>query len=109
MSVNHLVVAACGLALGFTMLSASAHVIVGGSAMFPQKKIVENAVKSRDHTTLVAAVRAVGLALGIKYAADDFKTGRPAPRMDRSPEDDVRDSKDLYRFCRKPEREAQHR
>ena len=95
MSVNHFVVAACGLALGLTMLSASADVIVGGSAMFPQKKIVENAVKSKDHTTLLAAVRAVGLALGIKYAADDFKTVRPAPRMDRSPEDDVRDSKDL--------------
>ncbi|MGA8345476.1 MAG: hypothetical protein WB781_26335 [Candidatus Sulfotelmatobacter sp.] len=109
MSVNHLVVAACGLALGFTMLSASADVIVGGSAMFPQKKIVENAVKSKDHTTLLAAVRAVGLALGIKYAADDFKTVRPAPRMDRSSEDDVRDSKDRYRFCGKTKREAQHR
>lgn len=46
------------------MLSASADVIVGGSAMFPQKKIVENAGKSKHHTTLVTAVRAVGLALG---------------------------------------------
>jgi uncharacterized surface protein with fasciclin (FAS1) repeats len=34
---------------------------VGGSAMFPQKNIVENAVNSKDHTTLVAAVKAAGL------------------------------------------------
>jgi hypothetical protein len=63
-SVNHLVVAACGSALGFTILSASVDVIVGGSAMFLQKKIVENSVKSKDHIALVAAVRAVRLALG---------------------------------------------
>ena len=34
---------------------------VGGSAMFPMKTIVENAVNSKDHTTLVAAVKAAGL------------------------------------------------
>lgn len=34
---------------------------VGGAAMFPSKNIVENAVNSRDHTTLVAAVQAAGL------------------------------------------------
>ena len=34
---------------------------VGGAAMYPSKNIVENAVKSRDHTTLVAAVKAAGL------------------------------------------------
>lgn len=34
---------------------------VGGEAMFPSKNIVENAVKSKDHTTLVAAVKAGGL------------------------------------------------
>jgi uncharacterized surface protein with fasciclin (FAS1) repeats len=36
-------------------------VMVGGEAMYPQKNIVENAVKSNDHTTLVAAVKAAGL------------------------------------------------
>jgi uncharacterized surface protein with fasciclin (FAS1) repeats len=36
-------------------------VMVGGAAMFPSKNIVENAVHSRDHTTLVAAVKAAGL------------------------------------------------
>lgn len=35
--------------------------IVGGAAMFAEKNIVENAVNSADHTTLVAAVKAAGL------------------------------------------------
>ena len=34
---------------------------VGGAAMYPSKNIVENAVNSPDHTTLVAAVKAAGL------------------------------------------------
>jgi uncharacterized surface protein with fasciclin (FAS1) repeats len=36
-------------------------VMVGGAPMYPSKNIVENAVKSKDHTTLVAAVKAAGL------------------------------------------------
>jgi uncharacterized surface protein with fasciclin (FAS1) repeats len=36
-------------------------VMVGGEAMYPQKNIVENAVSSKAHTTLVAAVKAAGL------------------------------------------------
>lgn len=36
--------------------------MVGGAAMYPTKTIVENAVNSKDHTTLVAAVKAAGLA-----------------------------------------------
>jgi uncharacterized surface protein with fasciclin (FAS1) repeats len=39
----------------------AATVIVGGQPMFPEKNIVENAVNSADHTTLVAAVKAAGL------------------------------------------------
>ncbi|UIP08238.1 fasciclin domain-containing protein [Erythrobacter sp. SDW2] len=35
--------------------------MVGGAAMYPTKNIVENAVNSKDHTTLVAAVQAAGL------------------------------------------------
>ncbi|MCO6057254.1 fasciclin domain-containing protein [Pseudomonas sp. MOB-449] len=35
--------------------------MVGGAAMYPSKTIVENAMHSRDHTTLVAAVKAAGL------------------------------------------------
>jgi uncharacterized surface protein with fasciclin (FAS1) repeats len=42
--------------------SASAEVpMVGGAAMYPTRNIVENAVNSADHTTLVAAVKAAGL------------------------------------------------
>jgi uncharacterized surface protein with fasciclin (FAS1) repeats len=36
-------------------------VMVGGAAMYPSKNIVENAMHSKDHTTLVAAVKAAGL------------------------------------------------
>ena len=39
----------------------SGTVTVGGQAMLPSKNIVENAVNSADHTTLVAAVKAAGL------------------------------------------------
>jgi uncharacterized surface protein with fasciclin (FAS1) repeats len=48
-----------------TMLSSTAFaqkpVTVGGAPMFPNKNIIENAVNSKDHTTLVAAVKAAGL------------------------------------------------
>src|SRR5689334_4147709 len=40
---------------------AETTVMVGGAAMYPSKTIVENAVNSKDHTTLVAAVKAAGL------------------------------------------------
>jgi uncharacterized surface protein with fasciclin (FAS1) repeats len=61
MSVNRLIGAACAIALGVASVSVHADVMVGGSAMFPQKNIVQNAVNSKDHTTLVAAVKAAGL------------------------------------------------
>lgn len=41
--------------------AAERTVMVGGAAMYPSKTIVDNAVKSKDHTTLVAAVKAAGL------------------------------------------------
>ncbi len=40
---------------------AAMNPMVGGHEMFPTKNIVENAVNSADHTTLVAAVKAAGL------------------------------------------------
>ena len=55
------------LALGGALLAGSAlsalaeNPMVGGAAMFPEKNIIENAVNSADHTTLVAAVKAAGL------------------------------------------------
>jgi len=41
-------------------------VMVGGAAMFPSKNIIQNAVNSKDHTTLVAAVKAAGLVETLK-------------------------------------------
>ncbi|MGN6579701.1 MAG: fasciclin domain-containing protein [Bordetella sp.] len=41
--------------------AVAASVDVGGAAMYPEKNIVQNAVNSKDHTTLVAAVKAAGL------------------------------------------------
>jgi uncharacterized surface protein with fasciclin (FAS1) repeats len=42
-------------------MSGEQTVMVGGAAMYPSRNIVENAVNSQDHTTLVAAVKAAGL------------------------------------------------
>jgi len=42
--------------------------MVGGAAMYPTKDIVDNAVNSKDHTTLVAAVTAAGLVETLKSA-----------------------------------------
>src|SRR5246127_3876696 len=40
---------------------AETTVNVGGAPMFPSKNIIQNAINSKDHTTLVAAVKAAGL------------------------------------------------
>jgi len=42
-------------------MSMQKTVMVGGAAMYPSKNIVQNAMNSKDHTTLVAAVKAAGL------------------------------------------------
>lgn len=55
------VIAALTLSLSSIALHAQKDPDVGGSAMFPTKNIVENAINSKDHTTLVAAVKAAGL------------------------------------------------
>ncbi|MET0367855.1 MAG: fasciclin domain-containing protein, partial [Methylobacterium sp.] len=53
------------LALGLAAAAASPALaknpMVGGAPMYASKTIVENAVNSKDHTTLVAAVKAAGL------------------------------------------------
>jgi uncharacterized surface protein with fasciclin (FAS1) repeats len=50
------------LALGLSAgAMAAMDPMVGGAAMYPTRNIVENAVRSKDHTTLVAAVKAAGL------------------------------------------------
>lgn len=56
------ILAAAFFALVFGATSfAQKSVMVGGAAMYPNKNIIENAVNSKDHTTLVAAVKAAGL------------------------------------------------
>lgn len=57
---------AAALALGMGAISiapsfAEMTKMVGGAAMYPSKNIIQNAVNSKDHTTLVAAVKAAGL------------------------------------------------
>lgn len=46
--------------------AALAEVTVGGAPMYPNKDIIDNAVNSQDHTTLVAAVKAAGLVDTLK-------------------------------------------
>jgi len=54
---------AAALTLGLSMNASFAEdtKMVGGAAMYPSKNIIQNAVNSKDHTTLVAAVKAAGL------------------------------------------------
>lgn len=47
--------------IGVQSAQAQGTVMVGGETMYPKKNIIENAVQSKDHTTLVAAVKAAGL------------------------------------------------
>lgn len=60
--------ASIGAALVLSAVSAAAlaQVTVGGAPMFPTKDIIDNAVNSKDHTTLVAAVKAAGLVETLK-------------------------------------------
>ena len=52
--------------LSAVTLTVAAQPMVGGAAMYPTKDIVDNAVNSKDHTTLVAAVKAAGLVDTLK-------------------------------------------
>ena len=62
--------ASIGLAvlLGLSAASSFAQVMVGGAPMLASKDIIDNAVNSKDHTTLVAAVKAAGLVDTLKSA-----------------------------------------
>ncbi|MEO5683287.1 MAG: fasciclin domain-containing protein [Chitinophagaceae bacterium] len=59
---------AIGTANAQDKMSGDKTVMVGGAAMYPTKNIVENAVNSKDHTTLVAAVKAAGLVETLQSA-----------------------------------------
>jgi uncharacterized surface protein with fasciclin (FAS1) repeats len=63
-TVALVVTTSAGAALADSMMSGGMKMhdpMVGGAAMYPSKTIVANAVNSKDHTTLVAAVKAAGL------------------------------------------------
>ncbi|WP_412103090.1 fasciclin domain-containing protein [Polaromonas sp. SM01] len=57
---------ACAGGMSGNTMSGEPSVMVGGAAMFPSKDIIDNAVNSKDHTTLVAAVKAAGLVETLK-------------------------------------------
>jgi uncharacterized surface protein with fasciclin (FAS1) repeats len=60
--MKKIIIAAFALAaIAFAPKTYAQTKMVGGAAMYPTKNIVENAVNSKDHTTLVAAVKAAGL------------------------------------------------
>ena len=62
------IVAAVAVAAAAAVGAQEKTVMVGGAAMYPSKDIVDNAVNSKDHTTLVAAVKAAGLVDTLKGA-----------------------------------------
>ena len=63
------ILAALVLVVGFSATAmAEKTVEVGGAAMSPSKDIIDNAATSKDHTTLVAAVKAAGLVDTLKGA-----------------------------------------
>lgn len=67
--MKKLIVAAFALVALATAPAAQAQTkMVGGAAMYPTKDIVDNAVNSKDHTTLVAAVKAADLVGTLKSA-----------------------------------------
>ena len=61
---------------GTAVAALAENPMVGGAAMYPQKNIIENAVNSADHTTLVAAVKAAGL-VGTLEGAGPFTVFAP--------------------------------
>ena len=63
-----LVMSVAGMASVAQAATAAASVMVGGAPMLPTKDIIDNAVNSKDHTTLVAAVKAAGLVETLKGA-----------------------------------------
>ena len=57
---------ALALVMSVSTVTAIAQVTVGGAPMYATKDIIDNAVNSKDHTTLVAAVKAAGLVDTLK-------------------------------------------
>ena len=61
MSLRHFIFATAALGALTAAPLAAKNPMVGGAAMYPTRTIVQNALNSKDHTTLVAAVKAAGL------------------------------------------------
>jgi uncharacterized surface protein with fasciclin (FAS1) repeats len=61
MSLRHIFIATAAFGVVLSVPVSAKNPMVGGAAMYPTKNIVANAVNSKDHTTLVAAVKAAGL------------------------------------------------
>jgi uncharacterized surface protein with fasciclin (FAS1) repeats len=90
------------LALGFitTAAFAAMNPMVGGAEMFAEKNIVENAMNSKDHTTLVAAVVAAGLVDTLKSAGpftvfaptNEAFAALPAGTVDKLLQPDMKDT-----------------
>lgn len=59
--MNRLALFVATILISNTLLAQEHTVEVGGAAMYPTKNIIQNAVNSKDHTTLVAAVKAADL------------------------------------------------
>ena len=68
MKPNRFVAVAVAAVVCAVAIPAMAQVMVGGAPMYSSKDIVDNAVNSKDHTTLVAAVKAAGLVPTLKSA-----------------------------------------
>lgn len=60
---SYCILAVLLLSFGFSnaQMKSEKTTMVGGAAMYPSKNIIQNAMNSKDHTTLVAAVKAAGL------------------------------------------------
>jgi len=66
MNLNKILGVAAALLVSLVAAPAFSQVMVGGAAMYANNDIIDNAVNSKDHTTLVAAVKAAGLVETLK-------------------------------------------
>jgi uncharacterized surface protein with fasciclin (FAS1) repeats len=66
MKLNRFTAVAVAALVSAVAIPAMAQVMVGGAPMYSNKDIIDNAVNSKDHTTLVAAVKAAGLVQTLK-------------------------------------------
>ena len=83
-------IALIALVFGTTSF-AQKSVMVGGAAMYPNKNIIENAVNSKDHTTLVTAVKEAGLVETLQSPGPFTVFAPTNPAFDKLPKGTVED------------------